>query len=391
MGKNVVGLQRSILCFLPTYSLEIFMSAKQQAIFIHIPKTGGTSLNCVMKGTEWQTPLDHHYRHLAFETKMSTCGDIFDSANIEKYNKEFIFMMLRHPVDRLISEYYYIRKNSEFMGLLTTQPKNFSEYIDNPQTSNYMLKFLDGQRIYSENQLINERALAIISIIDQLDIHVGIFEEYDRSLSYFSDVGDFAWPDTIEVKRATINRPSVKQIPPADLEKILAANELDLLLYQHCKDKLIARTKALSINKIKYQGGKLDFVIPYTIWNCILDIELSNRAFIEENEKFFVTLNIYLHKTSGSGKEYAKNWMKLFKKSVAVYFKATNFAKQIKQIKKSSPIDEIIAVARVIDEATTKPSMGLDIGKPKLKLLLTPLMGEVLQQEDMIKKGIIKW
>jgi len=83
--------------------------------------------------------------------------------------------------------------------------------------------------------------------------------------------------------------------------------------------------------------------------------------------------------------------MKLFKKSVSLYFKATKFGKQIKQIKKNSPIDEIIAVAKVIDEATLKPSMGLDIGKPRIKLSLTPIMAEALQQDDMIKKGMIKW
>jgi len=367
------------------------MNNKQQPIFIHIPKTGGTSLNCVMKGTEWQTPLDFHYRHLDFETKTSTCGDIFESKNIEDYQKEFIFMMLRHPVDRLISEYYYIRKNSEFMDFLTTEADSFSAYIDNPQTANYMLKFLDGQRIYSENVLTEERALEIIALIDKLDIHVGIFEEYDRSLSYLSHEGGFEWPETIEVKRATINRPTVKQIPADVLNKILSANELDMQLYLHCKEKLIARTQKLSISKIKYQGGRSDFIIPYTMWNCILDIELTNNSFIEENKTFFVTLNTYLHKTTGSGREYAKNWMKLFKKSVSLYFKATNFGKQIKKIKKNSPIDEIIAVAKVIDEATLKPSMGLDIGKPRIKLSLTPLMAEALQQDDMIKKGMIKW
>jgi hypothetical protein len=390
MSVNIVGLYLVFHNFTAN-DFEIFMLEKPQPIFIHIPKTGGTSINCVMKGTEWQTPLDYHYRHLAFETKTSTCGDIFDIKNIEKFKNEFIFMMLRDPVDRLISEYYYIRKNVEFMDLLTTQPNSFSDYIDNPQTSNYMLKFLDGQRIYSENELTEERALEIISLIDQLDIHVGIFEEYDRSLSYFSDVGNFVWPETIEVKRATINRPSIKQIPSEVLDKIRAANQLDMQLYKHCKAKLIERTQKLSINKFKYQGGKLDFVIPYTVWNCILDIELKNRTFVEENKIFFVTLNIYLHKTTGSGKEYTKHWMKLFKKSVSLYFKASKFGKQIKQIKKTSPIDEIIAVARIIDEATIKPSMGLDIGKPKIKLSLTPLMGEVLQQNDVIEKGVIKW
>ena len=367
------------------------MDKQQQSIFIHIPKTGGTSINCVMKGTEWQTPLDHYYRHLDFDTKTSTSGDIFKKENSAKYQKEFIFMMLRHPVDRLISEYYYIRKNAEFMGFLTSQPKDFSEYVANPQTTNYMLKFLDGQRIYSENELTEERADEIIALIDKLDIHVGIFEEFDRSLSYFSAVGDFVWPKTIEVKRATINRPNINQIPAELREIILQANHLDIKLYQHCKKKLIARTQKLAINKIKYQGGRIDFIIPYTMWNCILDIELNNRIFIEENMTFFMTLNTYLHKTTGSGREYAKNWMKLFKNSVGLYFKGTKFAKQIKQVKRASPIDEIIAVARILDEATITPSMGLAIGEPKIKLALTSVMAQVLQQDDMIKKGVIKW
>lgn len=367
------------------------MLEKQQPIFIHIPKTGGTSINCVIKGTEWQTPLDYHYRHLDFETKTSTCGDVFDIKNVEKYQREFIFMMLRDPVDRLISEYYYIRKNTEFMGFLTTYPNSFADYIANPQTANYMLKFLDGQRIYSEHKLTQARADEIIGLIDKLDIHVGIFEEYDRSLSYLSEVGDFDWPETIEVKRATINRPTVKQIPAEILQKIRLENALDMQLYQHCKAKLIERTQTIAIHKFNYQGGKLDFIIPYTVWNCILDIELKNRTFIEENKTFFVTLNVYLHKTTGSGKEYAKNWMKLFKKSVAIYFKNTKFAKHIKQIKKPSSIDEIISVARVIDQATIKPSMGLDIGNPKIKLTLTSEMGAVLKQQDVIKKGEIKW
>lgn len=55
---------------------------------------------------------------------------------------------------------------------------------------------------------------------DNVDIHVGIFEEYDRSLNYFSDVANFDWPETIEVKRATINHPNITQIAVDVLEKL---------------------------------------------------------------------------------------------------------------------------------------------------------------------------
>jgi hypothetical protein len=59
--------------------------------------------------------------------------------------------MLRNPVDRLISEYYYIRKNSIFMDLLSPPANSFLDYVSNPQTANGMLKFLHGKRIYSSD------------------------------------------------------------------------------------------------------------------------------------------------------------------------------------------------------------------------------------------------
>ena len=95
-----------------------------------------------------------------------------------------------------------------------------------------------------------------MSSIDNLDIHVGIFEEYERSLSYFSDVGDFDWPETIEVKRATINRPNIKQTPVDILEKTAVANKLDIKLYQHCKPSSWFVLKNLLLIKLSIKEVK---------------------------------------------------------------------------------------------------------------------------------------
>lgn len=364
----------------------------KEPIFIHIPKTGGTSINCVIKGTPWQTPINHHYRHLIFETKQSNCGDIFQPENRDKYRDELIFMMLRHPVDRLVSEYYYIRNNQDFMQHLSVQPANFEQYIDNPQTSNYMLKFLDGRRIYDANTAMSEqRANEIIHTIDDLNIHTGIFEQYALSLSYFAAVGDFVWPDTIEVKRATLNRPNVKQLPKDLTAKILRNNDLDMKLYQHGVARLAENAKQLAVQKIKFKGGRLDFVIPYTLWNCILDVELQNKTFIETNKTFLVTLNHYLHKTVTTGKDYTKQWLKLFRESVAFYYPNTKFAKQVKSIKRSDPLDEVIAIARLIESAPTNPALGININQPQLQLRLTKEMAQVMKQDNLVSVGTNQW
>ncbi|WP_414829624.1 sulfotransferase family 2 domain-containing protein [Alteromonas sp. H39] len=364
----------------------------KEPIFIHIPKTGGTSINCVIKGTSWQTPINYHYRHLVFETKKSSCGDIFQRDNLDRYRDEFIFMMLRDPLDRLISEYYYIRNNQDFMQYLTSQPRSFEEYIDNPQTSNYMLKFLDGRRIYDDDTDMSEqRTNEIIGIIDELNIHTGIFEQYALSLSYLSSVGDFQWPDTIDVKRATLNRPQVRQISTALRERILANNAMDMKLYNHCLARLAEHTKALAVQKIKFKGGRLDFVIPYTMYNCILDVELQNKTFIETNKTFLVTLNHYLHKTVSTGKDYTKNWLSLFRDAVSFYYPNTRFAKQVKSIKRNHPLDEVVAIARLIDSAPQHPELGLDITQPKLQLRLTRDMAKVMRRDDVVAKGTHRW
>jgi hypothetical protein len=365
------------------------MDTNKQPIFIHIPKTGGTSINCVMKGTEWQTPLNFHYRHLDPDTKVSNAGDIFDRENYNQYQDEYLFMMLRNPIDRLISEYYYIRKNSIFMDMLSPVPMSFLDYVSNHQTANGMLKFLHGLQIYSSNIISN--ASQVIEAIETLDIHVGIFEQYDRSLSYFKHTGNFTWPEIINVKRATLNRPKLQQISAKEIEIIKQNNKADFMLYEYAKARLLAKSNGIAIEKLKYKGGKLDFVIPYTLWNCILDIELNNRQFILENKKFFISLNIYLHKTVTTGKAYTKGWVKMFKKAVNHYFTGTKFAKEIKKVKRTCTVEEIIAIARLIDKASSDKSMGLELGHPKIKLALTDEMSQVFNQADTISKGNIKW
>ena len=78
-----------------------------EIIFIHIPKTGGTTINSAMNETYWQTKPGYNYRHILSD-KSSNSGDIFLKKNKKKYQNDKIFMMLRHPVDRLISEFYFI-------------------------------------------------------------------------------------------------------------------------------------------------------------------------------------------------------------------------------------------------------------------------------------------
>ena len=161
---------------------------KSKNIFIHIPKTGGTTINCVINKSEWQTEPDFNYRHIIYETKRSNSGDIFNPMKNEEYANYQIFTMLRNPVDRLISEYYFIKDRSEFMSMLNPLPRNLAEYAKHRQTANYMLGFLLGKRMYDTDPVDENDLEMVLNTIQHLPIRVGFFEEYEQSMKSFSSI-----------------------------------------------------------------------------------------------------------------------------------------------------------------------------------------------------------
>ena len=170
-------------------------------IFIHIPKTGGTTINCVINKSEWQTTPDFYYRHIIYETKRSNTKDIFNPLNYEKYLNYNLFMLLRNPIDRIISEYFFMKDRGEFMSLIKPMPKDLKAYIKSKQTQNYMVGFLIGKRMYDENSVTRDDYDLVINTIKNLDIKIGIFEHYKASLNYFSSITGIKIPKKIEVKR----------------------------------------------------------------------------------------------------------------------------------------------------------------------------------------------
>ena len=95
-------------------------------IFIHLEKTGGTSLtNCLE--TETAEPMSKRVRHWGIKE------------HIENYNiipsDYFIFSIIRNPWDRLVSWYYHLLANNKFfmrvnnITCFNDLVKNLPDYI----------------------------------------------------------------------------------------------------------------------------------------------------------------------------------------------------------------------------------------------------------------------
>lgn len=274
-------------------------------IFVHIPKTGGTTLDCAIHGTEWiQNKNVFNYRHIVHETKMSNAGDIFEKANHAKYAEYTIYMMLRHPVDKMISEYFFIRDRKEYFNLLKRKPKNLTEYIKNRQAQNSTLNFLLGKRFYPNSPATATDLEKVKNAIETLPIHVGIFEEFEKSLEYFKKTLDLKIPNKINVKRVTLNRPTIEEVAQETKELIVESNPLDLELYNFCKAKLDQsniKSKNYKISKDRYA-----YIMKYTERFNLFVLFIPKSEFLQRNAAYFKDLNFFLHQKVAftQGKKY---------------------------------------------------------------------------------------
>lgn len=328
---------------------------KSKNIFIHIPKTGGTTINCVMNKTQWQTTPDFNYRHILYETKRSNSGDIFNPLKYSEYEGLNIFMLLRNPIDRIISEYYFIKDRQEFMSLIKPVPKNLKEYIKNRQTNNYMIGFLLGKRMYDENLVTEDDLDLVINTIKNLDIKVGIFEHYEKSLIYFSSITGIKWPKNIDIKRITLNRPKLDTVSEEIKSLIKKHNALDYKLYEYGLQHFEEKIKAINNNQqINFKGNKYNYVLKYTERFNLLEIELENKKFIIDNSTFFNDLNLYLHKTLKlkDGKIYVQIWNDCLISTINNSYKNSSMANQLNAIDTEEPLNKTKQIANIIEVET---------------------------------------
>lgn len=281
-------------------------------IFIHVPKTGGTTLNCTLHGTTVPQDTSFNYRHIVTGTQLSNSGDIFNPMKNDKYLDYKIFMLLRHPVDRIISEYYFIKERDMFFSKLKPRPNNFKEYALHRQTANYIVSFLLGNEIYASKRPNEEDLQQVINGIENLNIAVGLFEHFQESLDLFQKKVGIQWPRVIENKRVTVIRPEREEVSQQLSEQILKHHHLDLALYEYAKKKFEA-IDGLRSNVVKFKDNRYDYILTYSNNHFVLEMVLKGHPFIKRHQDYFNELRRFLSTARlESGEEYLTKWTGAF-------------------------------------------------------------------------------
>lgn len=229
-------------------------------IFLHIPKTAGTTLNYVLQrqycGRNAIHTLDgpepeHAVQQLdklpsaqrqAIQLLRGHCAY---GAHRFLAEPSSYFTLLRDPIDRVVSHYYYVLHTERHPDHADLVERNYSlvEYIQSgtiPMLENGQTGLLSG-RIGRELQPNYakcgeaELKLAECNLAQSFDV-VGLQEEFDSTLLLLKRA--YNWKQPYYVKQnVTRARPRIEELSAETMEAIRAYNKWDIELYDRVAAK----------------------------------------------------------------------------------------------------------------------------------------------------------
>lgn len=233
-------------------------SPQKAVIFLHIPKAAGSTLHDIIE-RQYSPKLVYSVTGNQVPESVAQFRALPES---ERQNLKMVkghmgfglhellpqgatyFTLLRHPVDRVLSHYYYIlrRPNHYLYETVTEQNMSLQDFairkpsleLDNGQTRLIAGKHGEPDRSIEIGQCTPEMLEDAKQNLRNFFTVVGITEEFDRALILLKRT--FGWRNVFYTKRrVTHNRPQEKQIDIETRRIIEQCNALDMELYEYSK------------------------------------------------------------------------------------------------------------------------------------------------------------
>ncbi|TDL92489.1 hypothetical protein E2R55_05510 [Vibrio vulnificus] len=219
-------------------------------IFMHIPKTGGTTLSEIFRK---QYKVNEIFDHDSYETKIkkvdqlsgeekrkikAVAGHYYYGIHLHFSKPSNYFTMLRDPVDRVISLYYFLKN---YPGYERVRDMTLEEFVlKEPEAQNLQTIFACG----------NPENLDIGKAKENLKTFtvVGVTELFNETL--FCLKKEYGWGDIHYTrKNITKNRLAKEEVPSDLINLIRKYNALDLELYDYAKKLLYKKLQSLTVEE----------------------------------------------------------------------------------------------------------------------------------------------
>lgn len=235
-------------------STQLNQRYKQKTIiFVHIPKTGGTTFDQLIKRQYKPESL------FLFNNVQESLAKFRQLTEVEKRDIKFIqghmrfglhkefpqpctyMTILRDPVDRIISLYYYALRSPEHPAHQAVTSKNMSlkEYVSSGVSTlvnNNQIRFLCTTELVSEYGQCSPEMLESAKKNLQDFAVIGLTERYNETLILLKRA--FNWNNPYYIKiNVTKNRPLRENFDKDTINLIEKYNELDMELYKYSKEK----------------------------------------------------------------------------------------------------------------------------------------------------------
>jgi len=239
------------------------MKRYHSLLFLHIPKTAGTTLNYIIR--------QNYHASEIFALGENTQASIREFVALDEANRHKIrllqghmayglhsymappttyFTILRDPVERIISYYYFVRRISHHYlhDFVVDNDLSLLEYLDSRQSimmDNFQTRLVSG--VWDRFPFGECPDDILEQAKDNLRKHfavVGLTEKFDETLLLLKTA--FGWRNIYYTSQnVTSNRPAKDNLPEEALAAVLRANQLDVALYAYAQQLFAEQIESL--------------------------------------------------------------------------------------------------------------------------------------------------